>query len=266
MKQRHQPTSQQQFVRVSRSLQLSGSVSKNRCDSVRTYMHIELDTRIGSQAIQYETGDHIAIWPINCNDEVSFIASLFGWDKKTLTATIHIKPRGSIIDGSVAVPVPTPTTREALLQYQLDICGPVTSKILELLASYSPNAATKEYLDRCRLEPKCRSDIFNQHLTCGQLMRQAASEAVWTEATFSALLSIMPKLRPRYFSVASSPLVDPYSFAITTGLLETPIPRADRVFIGLTTGYLHSLCKKKNQIKGNNRLQIPTTLMDRDLS
>ncbi|RLL94739.1 hypothetical protein CFD26_103161 [Aspergillus turcosus] len=253
-------TNQQQFVRVSRSLQLSGSVSKNSRHSLRTYLHIEFDTKIGSQVIQYETGDHVAIWPINPNDEVSLIATQFGWDKKTLKATIDIKPRDSTIHESVAVPVPTPTTREALLQYQLDIRGPISPEILELLASYSPNAAAKEYLDRCRLDPKSRSDISNQHLTCGQLMKQAADGAVWPEDAFSALLSIMPKLRPRYFSVASSPLVDPYSFAITAGLVETPIPQADRWFVGLTTGYLHSLHMKKNQIKENNRRQIPYNL------
>lgn len=189
---------------------------------MRTYLHIELDTKIGNQVIQYETGDHVAIWSINPNDEVALIASLFGWDKKILKATIDIRPRDSTIDESVALPVPTPTTREALLQYQLDICGSITPEILELLASYSPNAAAKEYLDRCRLEPRSRSDIFNHRLSCGQLMKQAANGAVWTEDTFSALLSIMPKLRPRYFSVASSPLVDPYSISITAGLLETP--------------------------------------------
>lgn len=250
-------TSQQHFVRVSRSLQLSG---KNPVHSVRTYLHLELDTRIGSQAIHYETGDHVAIWPINPNNEVALLASMFGWDKKTLKATIDIKPRDSTNDESVAVPVPTPTTREALLQYQLDICGPVTPEIMELLASYSPTAAAKEYLDSGRLEPERREDIFNKHLTCGQLMKQAAGEAVWTEDVFSALLSVMPKLRPRYFSVASSPIVDPYSIAITVGLLETPIPRSDRAFVGLTTGYLQFLHKKKNHIKEYSRLQLPYNL------
>lgn len=253
-------SNQQQFVRVGRSLQLSGSVSKDSPSSVRTYLHLELDTKIGSQAIQYETGDHIAIWPINPNEEVALIASLFGWDKKILKATIDLKSRDSAIDESVAVPVPTPTTREALLQYQLDICGPVTPEIIDLLASYSPNAAAKEYLDRCRLDHNRRSDIFNQHLTCGQLMKQAASEAVWTEDAFSALLSVMPKLRPRYFSVASSPLVEPNAIAITAGLLETPIPQINRTFVGLTTGYLQSLHMKKNQIKHNNPPQLPYSL------
>lgn len=250
-------TTQQHFVRVNRSLQLSG---KNPADSVRTYLHLELDTRIGSQAVQYETGDHIAVWPINPNDEVALLASMFGWDKKTLKATIDIKPRDPTIDESAVVPVPAPTTREALLQYQLDICGPVTPEVLELLASYSPTAVAKQYLDRCRLEPERRADIFNQHLTCGQLMKQAAGEAVWTEDAFSALLSIMPKLRPRYFSVASSPLVDPYSITITVGLLETPIPQADRTFVGLATGYLQALHEKKNKTKEHNRLQLPYNL------
>lgn len=250
-------SNQQQFVRVSRSLQLSGPAAKSPRDSVRTYLHIDLDTRISNQTIQYETGDHVAIWPINPNDEVALLARMFGWDKKTLKATIDIKPRDSTIDESNAVPVPTPTTREALLQYQLDICGPVTPELLELLASYSPNAAAKGYLDCCRLEPERRVEIVNQHVTCGQLMKQAAGEAVWTEDVFSALLSIMPKLRPRYFSIASSPLVEPSSFGITVGVLEIPIPQADRAFVGLTTGYLQSLHKKKNQIKENNQLQTP---------
>ncbi|KAJ5240852.1 uncharacterized protein N7469_002443 [Penicillium citrinum] len=245
------------FARVSRSLQLSG---KNSVGSVRTYLHFELETRISNQTIKYETGDHIAIWPINPNDEVTLLASLFGWDKKTLDATIDIKPQDSGIYESVAIPVSTPTTRKALLQYQLDICGPVIPEILEVLASYSPNAAAKAYIDRCRLESEAESDMSSIHLTCGQFMKQAAGDAIWNEDAFSVLLSTMPKLRPRYFSIASSPLVDPYSIAITVGLLEKPIPQTGRTFVGLTTGYLQSVHKKKNQIKEHNRLQLPYNL------
>jgi NADPH-ferrihemoprotein reductase len=247
---------QQQFVRVSRSLQLSGSsFTENMQEPVRTYLHMELDTRIGSQTIQYETGDHVAIWPINPNDEVALLASLFGWDKKFLKATVDIKPRNPTIDENAAIPIPTPTTREALLQYQLDICGPVSPEVLDLLASHSPNADAKAYLDRCRFDPESRSDIFNQHLTCGQLMKRAAPGKTWTEDVFSALVSMMSKLHPRYFSIASSPLVDPDSFAITVGLLETPPPQADRPIVGLTTGYLYSLHRKKNEIDKTNRLR-----------
>ncbi|KAJ5610756.1 hypothetical protein N7510_007475 [Penicillium lagena] len=247
---------QQQLVRVSRSFQLSGSgSSKTRQDAVRTYLHIELDTRISNQKIGYETGDHVAIWPVNPNSEVDLLASIFGWDKKSLKSTIDIRPRNPTTSEIAAIPIPTPTTREALLQYQLDICGPVSPEVLDMLATYSPSTDATAYLDRCRFDPEARSEISIQHLTCGQLMKRAAPGATWTEDVFSALLSMMPKLHPRYFSIASSPLVDPESIAITAGLVETPTSQADQPFVGLTTGYLYALHGQKNQINKTNRLR-----------
>ncbi|CAL5873524.1 uncharacterized protein PFLUO_LOCUS7804 [Penicillium psychrofluorescens] len=247
---------QQNLVRVSRSVQLSGSgCSQKTQDAIRTYLHIELDTRISNQKIGYETGDHVAIWPVNPNSEVALLASVFGWDKKSLKTTLDIRPRNPTTSGNDAIPIPTPTTREAILQYQLDICGPVSSEVLDLLATHSPSADVTSYLDRCRFDPESRLDISTQHLTCGQLMKCAAPGVTWTEDVFSALLSILPKLRPRYFSIASSPLVDPECIAITAGLVETPTSQADRPFVGLTTGYLYALHGQKNQINNINRLR-----------
>ncbi|KAJ5811849.1 hypothetical protein N7474_008150 [Penicillium riverlandense] len=247
---------QQHLVRVNRSFQLSGSgSSKKMQDAVRTYLHIELDTRMSNLKTGYEAGDHIAIWPVNPNSEVSLLASVFGWDKKSLKAAVDIRPRNPTTSENTSIPIPTPTTREALLQYQLDICSPVSPEILDLLAAYSPNADATAYLNRCRFDPESRLDISIQHLTCGQLMKCAAPGATWTEDVFSALLSMMPKLRPRYFSIASSPLVDPESIAITAGLVETPTSQADRPFVGLATGYLYALHGQKNQINKANRLR-----------
>lgn len=159
-----------------------------------------------------------------------------------------------------------------MLQYQLDICGPVTPEMLELLVAYSPGPAAKKYLNRYRFEYLSTSDISRNLLTRGQLMKQAASKAVWSEEVFSTLISIMPRLRLRYVSIVSSPRVNPSSIAIIAGVLETPIAHADRGFIGLTACYLHSLHLKENQLNSrdepepSNNLEGPRSIVkDRKL-
>lgn len=59
-------------------------------DVPRDYLHIELE--IDSVTLNYQTGDHIAIWPIDNEREADNMCRSFGWDNAIRQASIDISP------------------------------------------------------------------------------------------------------------------------------------------------------------------------------
>ncbi|KAK5441946.1 hypothetical protein LTS15_011212 [Exophiala xenobiotica] len=205
---------------------------------VRRYLHVEFD---GSppQLRQYQSGDHLAVWPINVEEEVKILAENFGFDEKALDRRIEI----GVPEQQANNPIPSPTTRRSLLRYYLDISGPVSLELVQVLARYAPTEAGREYLEQIvRQFPSWVTGASTSFFTIGKLMRQALPDASehWPAGLFAALVGNLPKLRPRYFSIASSPLVDPDRIAITVSVLEKETGDEAIKFHGLTTNYLLS--------------------------
>ncbi|KAK5233195.1 NADPH-cytochrome P450 reductase [Exophiala xenobiotica] len=226
-----------------------GAVAASSDDSVdgdgqvRRYLHVEFDGR-SLQLRQYQSGDHLAVWPINVEEEVKLLAENFGFNEKALDRLIEIEVPELQADN----PIPTPTTRRSLLRYYLDISGPVSLELVQVLARYAPTEAGREYLDQIvRQFPSWVTGTSTSFFTIGKLMRQAVPDSSehWPSGLFAALLGNLPKLRPRYFSIASSPLVDPDRIAITVSVLEKETGDEAIKFHGLTTNYLLSLYQQQ---------------------
>jgi NADPH-ferrihemoprotein reductase len=82
----------------------------------RNCLHFELD--IGS--LSYTTGDHIAIWPSNSDDEVTRFLTTFGFaHDRDAVFTI------SALDTATKVPFAGPITLENIARNHLEICGAV---------------------------------------------------------------------------------------------------------------------------------------------
>lgn len=207
------------------------------------YLHVEFDAR-SLQLRQYQSGDHLAVWPINVEEEVKVLAENFGFDEKALDRLVEIgvpKQQANNL-------IPSPTTRRSLLRYYLDISGPVSLELVEVLARYAPTQAGREYLEQIvRQFPSWVTRTSTSFFTCGKLMRQAVPDTSepWPVGLFAALLGNLPKLRPRYFSIASSPLVDPDRIAITASVLEKQTGEEGVKFHGLTTNYLLNLYQQQ---------------------
>ena len=58
---------------------------------------------------------------------------------------------------------------------------------------------------------------------------------------FAEYLDMLPPLRPRYYSISSSPLADPDACSITVGVLRGPARSGSGTFTGIGSGYLASL-------------------------
>jgi len=101
-----------------------------------------MEINIEGFGLQYQTGDHIAVWPTNADVHIDHFLDTFSLSGRR-TTVIDVKT----LDTSVAtVPFPTPTTYETALRYYLEICAPVSPQFVSSLCRYAPNQASKEAL------------------------------------------------------------------------------------------------------------------------
>lgn len=230
---------------------LSQQTHSSSLHTPRDYLHIELE--VSSGALNYQTGDHIAIWPINNDREIDTMCRSFGWDKPVRQASIDVSPNEE--DDEVSLPVPTPTTRETLLKYYLDIAGPVSRETIEVLLHFAPTASAKQFLQS--VIAQSNKNLDTGFWTVSTLMQSSSPEAIWPASMFDLLIQQLPLLQPRYYSIASSPVINKKRVAITVVVVVTDVPnqKSGNWFYGLTSNYLYSVVQKEKHIS----LQLPST-------
>ncbi|KAJ5116579.1 hypothetical protein N7456_000927 [Penicillium angulare] len=230
-----------QIVQITNTYRLSHSKRSEATVATREYLHVEVSTKTATGSLKYKTGDHLAIWPMNPNYEVDQMVNLFGWNTETLNKAISLNITKEPHDTDAKVPIKTPTTRLAILRYQLDICGQLFPELVKLLIRYCPTSEGKTFLENMLGEKESWDAIIKQHVTCAKLMQLAAPKERWPEDLFCEFVQVLLKLRPRYFSIASSHMVKPETIALTVSVVEAQLSQNHK-FIGLTTGYLRALC------------------------
>ena len=110
-------------------------------DAERNCIHVEFD--IANSGINYQTGDHVGVWPINPDVEVDRMLCILGLDspEKRNTA-VKIE---SLDPALAKVPFPTPATYDAIFRHYLDISAIASRQALAMLTKYAP---TPEIADR----------------------------------------------------------------------------------------------------------------------
>ena len=238
---------------VAKSRLLSATSNDSGSSRTRAYLHVEFDLSGARPPLSYQTGDHVAVWPINNDNEVVLLQQAFGWSTAQMNAPIEIRPLD--VNQQDATMPPSPTTRASLLRFYLDICGVVTRESLKLLASFTPTKTARQYIEALYADDQTYDvQVVKQHLTCGQIMAAATNvdpngheeASVWPQELFALFLQTLPPLQPRYFSIASSSRVSEKTVAITAGIVATPVPTTlvsttQKQFYGLATNYLHAL-------------------------
>ncbi|KAJ9132421.1 NADPH--cytochrome P450 reductase [Pleurostoma richardsiae] len=218
----------------------------------RNCVHMELD--IGGSCLSYQTGDHVAIWPVNANVEVDRFLRVFGLLEKRHT-TINI----SAVDSTANIPIPSPTTYDAAARYYLEIAGPVSRQSLATLADFAADADQKSLLlELSKDSSRFRDVVSSQLLNWAQLIETISTGDLTCPVPFAVLLECVRPLQPRYYSISSSSIVQPHTVSITAVVESTTFP--SRQFRGVASNFLLAL---KHQ---QNREKVTTDAPSHDLS
>lgn len=224
----------------------------------RNCVHLEFD--ITGSGISYQHGDHVALWPSNSDVEVERILSVLGLaegDKR------HTPFNVISLDPTLAkVPFPTPTTYDAVFRHYLDISAIASRQTLSLLAQYAPSEDAKARLTRLGTDKAVYHDeVVNGHLRLAEVLQIAAQNdttlsptpsntTVWS-IPFDRIVSDIPRLQPRFYSISSSPKMHPTAIHVTAVVLRYQSEPASKVrpaktVFGLGTNYLLNLMMAHN--------------------
>jgi cytochrome P450/NADPH-cytochrome P450 reductase len=212
-------------VRVNRELTARAGTEGGR--SVR---HIEITLPAG---LTYAAGDHLGVLARNDVSVVTRVLTRFGLDGGqyvTLTPTgaapTHLPvgepyPLLGILAGCVELQdVASRAGLTAMAAHMPE--GPARDELAGLAAT--DDAAKARYREKIAAPRRTLLDMLEEHPEC--------------DLPFAEFLDLLPPLRPRYYSISSSPTAGS-DVSVTVGVLEGPARRGDgSTFHGVCSGHL----------------------------
>ncbi len=185
--------------------------------SDRSTRHIELDLPAD---LSYNTGDHLGVIARNHPTLVQRALERFGFDKRS---RIRIRPRS---EGQNAFPANEPILVTELLADYVELQEPATRSQIRQLLHYTacpperpPLAALCGDDDESRR--RYREQVLQRRLSVLDLLESSPA----CELPFGVFLGMLPALRPRYYSISSSPMFATGPLSITVGVIEGPAQR-----------------------------------------
>uniref|UniRef100_A0A8C9N7Y9 NADPH dependent diflavin oxidoreductase 1 n=1 Tax=Serinus canaria TaxID=9135 RepID=A0A8C9N7Y9_SERCA len=203
---------------------------------------IEFD--IAGSGITFSAGDVVMIQPQNCPEDVQQFCQL-------LRLEPHRRFMLEPTDPGTSLPplLPQPCTIQYLVTHYLDISCVPRRSFFELLASFSTNELEREKLQEFS-SAQGQEELYSY---CNR-PRRTTLEVLWdfphSTCAIPAdyLLDLIPRIRPRAFSIASSLLAHPERMQILVAVVQykTRLSKARR---GLCSTWLASLNPEQGDIR-----------------
>jgi len=154
---------------------------------------------------------------------------------------IDIAPK----DANDKVPIPQRTTYEMAFRHYLDICTIITRQTIRKLSDFTTSDVLHtELLELANDKARFATTVTRRQVTISQLLARLAgnhSASVAINAPFSLILELIPKLKPRHYSISSSALRSRKIISITAVVVLKQDPVSEISFCGVSTGYLSAL-------------------------
>lgn len=216
-------------VRANRELQRKTGPNP----SERSTRHVELALPEG---VTYQVGDHLGVLPRNSDTQVRRVMARFDFPED---ARIRIRHNTS---GKSFLPVDQPVLVSALLSGYLDLQQVARRSQIQVLAEYTECPPEKEKLlslggDDPDSVARYREEILEKNVSLIDLLEEFRA----CELPFNIYLELLPPLKPRYYSISSSPLVDPSRCSITVGVVDAPARSGRGRYRGVCSSYLAEL-------------------------
>jgi sulfite reductase alpha subunit-like flavoprotein len=194
----------------------------------------QFDIDLKGTGLDYTTGDHIEILPQNPDEVVNDFSEFYGL---CLNECIAIKP----VEDGVLNPFPTNITVYELLKQYLDLNAPPNRKVFDDLLLFAVDEKELKVLNEYK---KLAADDKEEF---AMKMKEYSYATILKEfpntmaiVPLEQLLSIIPLIKPRLYSIASSSLMHPQTIQVAIVLFNWAT-KGGLKRTGLSTGYLFSL-------------------------
>jgi cytochrome P450 / NADPH-cytochrome P450 reductase len=196
----------------------------------RSTRHIELALPAG---VSYETGDHLGVIAHNDEALARRVAARFGFDEHSRVRVTRTAA------GKSELPLGQTIGVVRLLRDYVELQDPATRIQLEHLAEHAPCPPDQKLLRSLCLDDEAsrsrfRAEVLEKRRSVFDLLEELPS----CELPFESFLSMLPPLRPRYYSISSSPRKYERILSITVGVARGPARSGRGEFRGLCSSYL----------------------------
>jgi len=244
----------------------------------RNCVHIEFNTE--GSGITYQHGDHVGLWPLNPDVEVDRLLCVLGLTGKKDTV-IGIE---SLDPALAKVPFPVPTTYGTVLRHYIDISAVAGRQILGTMSKFAPTPEAEAFLKNLNTnKEEYHRVVHDGCLKLGEILQLAAGNNIKAIPTpenttqwkipFDIIVSAIPRLQPRYYSISSSPKLHPNAIHATAVVLKYQnIPNeivASKWVHGVGSNFLLSLKHASNNEpvpfiseNGEERVAFPSYLIE----
>ncbi|MFI1188211.1 molybdopterin-dependent oxidoreductase [Streptomyces californicus] len=193
------PPAQKQPSRPSRAAPVTARLTGNRLLSLpgasKEVRAFTIDTRHADTPLTYTAGDALGVQPLNCPDLVAEWLAVTGIDA---AAEVDVPGHGTV-------------ALDEALHRHLDITR-ITPDLLRLVAERTEDRTLKKLL---RPDNKGERDRWAWGRQAVDVLAEhpvRATAATWAE--------VLGPLRPRLYSIASSPLADPHRVRLTVSVIR----------------------------------------------
>jgi sulfite reductase alpha subunit-like flavoprotein len=206
--------------------------------------HLELRISDPSSSTQeariYETGDVLVVRPLNDPEKVDQFLDLVGWtdiaDKK-----LRVEPSHSDFALPSHCHSSSPHTLRSLCIQYLDICGKPKRYFFHLISHFCESEEHKERLQELS-SSQGQQDLFRYaYSTKRTLLEVLMDFPLKGKIPLTYVLDLIPWIRPRSFSIASSPEIDPWRIGLTVGIVEYTVPGMKSLRTGVCTQWMKRL-------------------------
>ncbi|HJY43511.1 MAG TPA: cytochrome P450 [Propionibacteriaceae bacterium] len=230
---------------VNRELLGNGQSASNS----RSARHIELELPAG---MEYQTGDHLGILPRNNVDLIRRVMARFGLDAGTY---VTINPTGG---GTYThLPLGEPAPLLGILGACVELQDVASRSDLAVLARYAtdPDQAA-QLLTMSGLDEAAREAYRDRVAGPRRSVLELLGEFPSCDLPFNVYLELLPPIRPRYYSISSSPAVAS-SCHLTVGVLHGPARSGDGYFNGVASNHLATSMEGSTQFTFVRKPTIP---------
>lgn len=198
--------------------------------SERSTRHIELELPEGET---YRAGDHLGVIPQNGESIVRRVAERFGFARDTYVRLRRTTNRKTFL------PTDQPIAVYRLLRDYVELQDVATRSQIQTLADSTECPPEKIKLaamagDDDASSARYKEDVLGKRKSVIDLLEELPACTL----PFEVYLEMLPALRPRYYSISSSPLADPYACSITVAVVEGAARSGRGTFAGVCTNYL----------------------------
>ncbi len=185
------------------------------------------------EGLSYRAGDYLGVLPRNPPELVQRVASRFN-----LTPDTRVRIANNSTSKTF-LPLDEPIDLSTLLGSYVDIQDVARRSQIQVLAEYTECPPERDALvplasDEPDTVARYRTEILDKHLSVLDLLEKYRS----VELPFNLYLEFLPQLKPRYYSISSSPLADAGRASVTVGVLDAPARSGEGRYRGVCSCYL----------------------------